>query len=140
MVEEGHILVNHTYDHPHMETLDPEARLSQLSRTEAIVQQLTGATTKPYFRPPYGSYDRQVLLDVAGAGDRYSVMWTVDSLGWKGLPPHDVASRCLERAKPGAIFLMHVGSASTDFLALPEILDGLADAGYRFATIEEMVP
>ncbi|HUG32893.1 MAG TPA: polysaccharide deacetylase family protein [Acidimicrobiia bacterium] len=87
MIDEGHTLMNHTYDHPHMETLTTEQRLEQLRRTESIIVGLTGASTKPYFRPPYGAYNDRVLIDVASDGYRYSVMWTVDSLGWRGISP-----------------------------------------------------
>ena len=40
MIEEGHALINHTYDHPHMETLSTDQRLSQLARAEEIVKAL----------------------------------------------------------------------------------------------------
>jgi hypothetical protein len=33
----------------------------------------------------------------------------------------------------------HVGSTSTDVLALPAIVDGLLAGGYRFATIHELI-
>ena len=67
------------------------------------------------------------------------VVWTGDSLGSKGNDPAAVAERCLEAAAPGNIFLFHVGSASTDVLALPAVVDGLLAGGYRFATIDEFV-
>ncbi len=52
MIDEGHTLMNHTYNHPHMATLATADRLDQLQRTEAIVFDLTGTTMIPYFRPP----------------------------------------------------------------------------------------
>lgn len=140
MVGEGHTLMNHTYNHPHMETLTTAERLDQLEKTEAIVFDLTGASMIPYFRPPYGAYNNQVLVDVGAAGYAYSIMWTVDSLGWKGIPATDVVARCLDNAAPGAIFLFHVGAKSTDSEALPAIVAGLVDAGYSFATIPELIP
>jgi len=140
MVEEGHVLINHTYDHPHMETLNTDQRLGQLARTENIIRGLTGTTTRPFFRPPYGSYNNQVLIDVGKAGYRYSVMWTVDCLGWKGLPPSEVAARCESALQPGAILLMHVGAASTDYAALVDIIAAIDQNGYRYVTIQELLP
>jgi peptidoglycan/xylan/chitin deacetylase (PgdA/CDA1 family) len=140
MAVEGHTLINHTYDHPDMQTLDTTERLAQLARAEEMILGLTATSTKPYFRPPYGSCNADVLLDVGSAGYKYSVMWTVDSLGWKGFEPSAVAARVVDAAKPGAIVLMPVGSASTDYQALPAILDALDDAGYRYVTIAELVP
>ena len=39
----------------------------------------------------------------------------------------------------GSPLLMHVGAASQDAAALPDIIDGLRDLGYRFVTVNEMV-
>lgn len=140
IVDEGHALINHTYDHPHMETLKTAQRLDQLARAEEIIHENTGADMRPYFRPPYGSYNNQVLIDVASAGYRYSVMWTVDCLGWKGLPPAEVVARCEGSLQPGAILLMHVGAASTDYAALEDIIAAIDRGGYRYATIPELLP
>jgi peptidoglycan/xylan/chitin deacetylase (PgdA/CDA1 family) len=76
-----------------------------------------------------------VLDDVGAIGFRYTVMWTVDSLGWRGLSADDVVRRVLDLAQPGAIVLMHVGSQSTDGQALPAVIDGLRAAGYTFVSI-----
>jgi peptidoglycan/xylan/chitin deacetylase (PgdA/CDA1 family) len=141
MFVEGHVLMNHTYDHPHMETLTTAQRLSQLSRAESSVAVTTGSTStmRPWFRPPYGAYSGQVLVDVASVGYDYSVMWTVDSLGWQGLAPASVTRRCLDRAVPGAIYLLHVGAQSTDWAALPAIVDGLREEWYGFVTVPEVI-
>lgn len=83
--------------------------------------------------------DDSVIDDVGAWGYRYVVMWTVDSLGWQGKPPSEVVRRCLERVSPGAILLFHVGSASTDAVALPTIIDELSAGGYTFSTVAELV-
>jgi peptidoglycan/xylan/chitin deacetylase (PgdA/CDA1 family) len=80
-----------------------------------------------------------VDADAATAGYRYELMWTVDSLGWKGTPARTVVSRCLGAASPGAIFLFHVGAASTDAAALRGIIAGLEADGYRFLTASQLV-
>lgn len=139
MVSEGHVLMNHTYDHPHMETLTSAERLDQLAKAEAAVAAVGGGAMIPWFRPPFGAYNNQMLIDVRSAGYTHSVMWTVDSLGWQGLDPEAVALRCLDGASNGAIYLMHVGSASTDYDALPAIIQGLRERGYRFVTVAEVI-
>lgn len=137
----GHQLVNHTADHRSFtgfstdsEPLSAAERADQLRRAEASIRSATGGPgTAGWFRPPYGDLDAGVERDVAAAGWPTVLMWTVDSLGWKGIPADEVVARCLGKAEPGAIFLFHVGSASTDADALQRIIDGLQDAGYRFA-------
>jgi peptidoglycan/xylan/chitin deacetylase (PgdA/CDA1 family) len=66
-------------------------------------------------------------------------MWTVDSLGWNGLSAAAITERCLSNAEPGAIYLLHVGSASQDAVALQSIIDGLRANGYSFATVPALI-
>jgi peptidoglycan/xylan/chitin deacetylase (PgdA/CDA1 family)/LysM repeat protein len=137
MVNEGHTLINHTYDHASWTgnstgaaPLTRQQRWDELDQTESIIEQLTGTTTLPYFRPPYGDYDQSVLDDVGARGYAYSVMWTVDSRGWTGIPAPQITQRCLDNATPGAIYIFHVGSASQDGVALQDVIDGLRAKGY----------
>jgi peptidoglycan/xylan/chitin deacetylase (PgdA/CDA1 family) len=143
---EGHVLINHSYDHPSFTgystgtaPLSTTARLDQLARAEAAIQAAAGVPGKPWFRPPYGDEDESVRVDVGSAGYRYEVMWTVDSLGWQGLAAAEVTARCLDGASPGAIYLFHVGSGSTDHAALQPVIDGLRARGLGFATVAELV-
>jgi peptidoglycan/xylan/chitin deacetylase (PgdA/CDA1 family) len=139
IVDAGHVLINHTDTHPDMTTIGSSARLAELAGAERAVADAGGSSMKPFFRPPFGAYDTSVLADLGAAGYRYSIHWTVDSLGWKGLDPAKVAERCLEGAGDGGIILMHVGSQSTDIDALPTVIDGLRDAGYGFVTVAELL-
>jgi peptidoglycan/xylan/chitin deacetylase (PgdA/CDA1 family) len=146
IVNEGHELINHTYDHASFTggstgrpALNQAERWDELDRTETIVQQIAGATTKPYFRPPYGDYDDSVNADVGARGYAYNVMWTVDSRGWTGLPGGDIVQRCLDMAEPGAVYVFHVGSASQDGPALQGIIDELRAAGYGIGPVSDVL-
>jgi peptidoglycan/xylan/chitin deacetylase (PgdA/CDA1 family) len=146
IVADGHVVMYHSYDHPSFTgvssddvALTTEARWSQLDRAEAMISSTTGRTSLPYFRPPFGDQDTSVARDAGARGYRYLVMWTVDSLGWKGTDPSDVVARCVGLAEPGAIMMFHVGSASTDAEALPAVIDQLSAQGYTFVTIDELV-
>lgn len=141
IAEEGHTLINHSYDHPsftgrstNMAPLTQAQRWEQLDQTQSIIQDLASASTKPYFRPPYGDYDDPVNADVYARGYLYNVMWTVDSLGWNGLAADAIVERCLQLAEPGAIYVFHVGSASQDAAALQAVIDGLRGMGYTIGS------
>ncbi len=103
------------------------------------IRTITGRSTKPYFRPPYGDYDGSVLCDAYTAGYNYVVMWTVDTLGWNGASVDEIVQTVLSTAEPGAIFIMHVGSQSQDALALQRVIDGLKVQGYSFGTIADIL-
>jgi len=146
IVVEGHVVMNHSYDHPSFTgvssddvVLTTAARWDQLDRAETSIRSITGATSLPYFRPPFGDQDASVARDAGARGYRYLVMWTVDSLGWKGLPAADVVTRCVDHAQTRAIILFHVGSASTDAAALPDIIEQLRARGYHFLSVPELL-
>jgi peptidoglycan/xylan/chitin deacetylase (PgdA/CDA1 family) len=147
IVREGQQLINHSYDHPsftgrstNTAPLSREQRWSQLDRTEAVVRDLAGASTLPYFRPPYGDFDDSVNADVGARGYSYNIMWTVDSRGWQGISADEIVARCLSLAEPGAIYIFHVGSASQDGPALQRVIDGLRAAGYSFVPLSIYAP
>ena len=146
MADEGHTFINHTYHHPSLTgfaTKKPplgaaEIR-AELDATEAAVQRIAGATTKPWFRPPYMDMNAAAIRVVAGAGYPLIAMHTVDSLGWQGLPTNQLVERCLSKAVPGAIYIFHVGVQSTDYSGLGRIIDGLVAAGYEITTMPDVL-
>ncbi|HXG40058.1 MAG TPA: polysaccharide deacetylase family protein [Candidatus Limnocylindrales bacterium] len=133
---------NHSWDHPDFRDLDPAAIEDQLTRTEALVRELTGQSTKPFFRPPFGGQNGAVLAAVGRAGWAYTVMWDIDTIDWKptsqgGPTADDIVTRVLSRVRPGSIVLMHLGGYHT-LDALPAIVDGLRDKGLEPVTLAEM--
>jgi peptidoglycan/xylan/chitin deacetylase (PgdA/CDA1 family) len=146
IVADGHELMNHSYDHRSFTGFSAKPpvlryadRLTEIERAEGIISTIAEVTTKPLFRPPYGDQDESVLEVVAAAGYRYSVLWTVDSLGWRGASTSVIVDRCLRYAVPGGIYVLHVGVGSRDVEATAVIVEGLRARGYRFATIGQLI-
>ena len=141
IIAAGNQIVNHTWDHRSFTGastggtgLTAAEIERELSSADNLLRQFTADGSAAWFRPPYG--DRTWATDsaAAAAGYRYELMWTVDTLGWKGVPVATVVQRVLSAASPGEIVLMHVGAASTDAAALPELITALEARGYRFVT------
>lgn len=62
MVEEGHIVGNHTYHHPDMSKIsDKQSFEKELKDLENLYTQVTGQTMKKYYRPPQGKYSENNL-------------------------------------------------------------------------------
>ncbi|MCS7246192.1 MAG: polysaccharide deacetylase family protein [Thermomicrobium sp.] len=148
MLQEGHVLINHSDTHPSFTgfstgrpALPVDRRLAELRGAEEAVALVSGSreTMRPYFRPPYGDYDRALLEQLPTAGYTVVVLWTVDSLGWRGIAPEQVVDRVVRAAAPGAIVLLHVGAQSTDAAALPALIDALEREGYRFLTVRDVL-
>ena len=62
MVNEGHIVGNHTYHHYDMSKIsDPASFRKELSDVETLFEQTTGEVMKKYYRPPQGIYSEENL-------------------------------------------------------------------------------
>lgn len=146
MVNEGHMLFNHSWSHPsftglYTQTapLTAEERWDELRRTEATVRDLTGYDLRPYFRPPYGDHDDGMRRDVAAAGYGVTLLWSCDSRDSLGATAAEIMINCIDDAAPGRIVLLHVGAQSAAFEALPAMIDSLAARGFAFVTVEQLL-
>jgi peptidoglycan/xylan/chitin deacetylase (PgdA/CDA1 family) len=146
MVADGHQLMNHTWDHrsftgasTRTRPLSRSERWAELDRTEAAIHELTGQSTLPYFRAPFGDDDRTVEADAGARGYRYDILWTVDTGGWAGASVGQIIAKSSAGAAPGAIIVMHVGAASLDGPALQGVIDAIRQRGLGFATISQLV-
>ncbi len=146
IAREGHVIINHTYSHPSFtgystgkQPLGEDLRYQQVMEAEMVISSIAGVSPRPLFRPPYGDIDDDLLAQLGAWGYEWLVMWTVDSLGWDGLPATDIVERCLDRVESGAIYLFHVGAASADHAALAAIIEGLRNGGWEFVTVPELI-
>jgi peptidoglycan/xylan/chitin deacetylase (PgdA/CDA1 family) len=144
IVREKHTIINHTYSHcsftgsrTNSAPLSYQERANELWKTESVFQSIAGASSKPYFRPPYSDHNTSVLADIYTCGYRYNILWSVDSDGWRGLTKEKILQRVLKGLEPGAIYLFHVGSQSQDGPALDAIISVLRERGYGFVAIDD---
>jgi peptidoglycan/xylan/chitin deacetylase (PgdA/CDA1 family) len=136
-------LGNHSWDHPSFTELTAAQMADQLDRTEAAIAALVGRTTRPWFRPPFGSWNAAVRDGVGAAGWSSIIMWDVDTIDWRptaegGPSAADIVAKVLANAQGGSIVLMHLGGYNT-LEALSGIVSGLEDRGLRPVTLDEML-
>ena len=138
-------LGNHSYSHPDFRTLPNRRIRRQLRRTEAAVARWCTQNLRPFFRPPYGGVNDRVLATVGSVGYRFTVLWDVDTIDWRPVrndPPgptaDQIVAKVLGNVRGGSIVLMHLGGYET-LEALPGIVAGLADAGYRPVTLDSLL-
>lgn len=146
IIDRGHHVMNHTYSHrsftgesPGTEPLTPEERRAEIVDTEEVIREIAGYEVAPYFRFPYGDYDRSDLALLKELGYDYTMWWGCDSLAWMGSTAEDIVQRCgVEQASPGAIVLLHV-DPEADFKALPGLIETLQAGGYDLITLEQLI-
>ncbi|HEU4751467.1 MAG TPA: polysaccharide deacetylase family protein, partial [Armatimonadota bacterium] len=114
IAEAGHEIGNHSWNHPAFTKLSDDAIRDQLRRTEAVLEETTGRSSRPYFRPPLGARDARVRQIVGDEG-YLTVYWTLDSRDSvdRGITAEQIRERVLAKAEPGSISLMHCGSQAS---------------------------
>lgn len=139
VVAAGHAIGNHTWDHP-TSYMDRETAAKQIDSTNDYIFETAGVRTA-LFRPPGGAL-RNGLADYARNRQDVVVLWSVDTLDWQATTSVQMlVSTVLNDAKPGGIVLMHDGGGNRwrTVEALPAIIAGLRDLGYRFVTVPELL-
>jgi peptidoglycan-N-acetylglucosamine deacetylase len=138
-------LGNHSYSHRDFRTLTAGEIVDELHRTEAAAAPYCSQALPPFFRPPYGGYDADVLAAVGAAGYARTVMWDVDPIDWRPIvndPPgptaDQIVAKVLGTARGGSIVLMHLGGYET-LHALPRVVAGLASNGFELVTLDELL-
>lgn len=135
ILDEGHVLANHSYSHAILTKLDQQGREDEINKTNLLINKSKNGNNT-LFRPPYGSRDKE--LDTLTSKDgMISVMWNIDSMDWADPIPESIADRTLlelEKTKKGILLFHDIHKQSV--YALPTILNALAEQGYRVVTLD----
>lgn len=140
MVDEGHIVGNHTATHPDMSKItDREAFSKELSEVEELFLQITGKDLPKFYRPPQGIYSEENLKLAQELGYK-TVFWSLAYADWDNnkQPTREYAlSKLLPRTHNGAVILLHATS-KTNAELLDELLTTWKQQGYTFKSIDAL--
>ena len=152
IMEEGHAIGNHTYDHADMSELSPRRMRAELRSTQQAVDDALGYHhPMVLMRPPYGnpyfegSQALPAFREVVRGEGLIPVAWTVDPGDYRrgGLPGGIV--RAVVRAEEGGregegdeVLLLHDNHEQTA-QALPQIIDYYEGKGRTFADVDELL-
>ena len=142
IVNEGHVIGNHSYSHENLPKLSVDKFQNQIERTESVLQGLIGYAPR-LIRPPYGAINEEQVKWIAD--HHYLIVnWNVDSLDWKSLNSDQVLHNIMQQTKPGSIILQHSGGADSQDLsgtvqAIGPLISKLKAAGYTFVTVPELL-
>lgn len=136
MRRDGDQIGNHGYNHGHPNQLSYAENVTDIERTNQIVQKIVGFSPRVY-APPYGEFNSMVLR-AAHSLHMTLVMWTIDTIDWR--PSSSITymvSKVLAKASPGSLVLMHPTDRTA--LALPKIIAGLKHQGYHLVTVTHLL-
>lgn len=137
VIDEGHGLGNHTYDHANLAQLSAAGVKDQLLHAAEKIGPEAGAC----FRPPYGALNDRAR-QVASSVDMQPVLWTIDTDDWSPSASVGSISAQLRKAHPGSVVLMHDGGGdrTATAAALDKVIPELQAKGYQFATVPICMP
>ncbi|MCX4620451.1 polysaccharide deacetylase family protein [Streptomyces albogriseolus] len=144
MVDEGHELGLHTFNHPDL-SLQSTKRIDwELSQNQLALTGAAGIRTS-LFRPPYSSFSAAMdneswpVTKYIGSRGYLTVVNNTDSEDWKRPGVDEIIRRATPENGKGAIVLMHDsgGDRSQTVAALDRFLPDLKDKGYQFDNLTE---
>ncbi|MDQ0287621.1 peptidoglycan-N-acetylmuramic acid deacetylase [Desulfofundulus luciae] len=138
MVAEGHIVGNHTMNHPSLPDISDEEIKKELQSVEELFTKLTGKKMK-YLRPPKGEYSERTLAVTRQLG-YYNIFWSLALVDWVPMPggPQEAYQSVMDNLHNGAVILLHAVSRDNTE-ALDRILKDARAQGYTFKTLDDLV-
>ena len=149
---DGHVIGNHTYDHPRWEFTTPELIREQIEKTENIVDQVLkdrypNGYPHRYFRPPYGlpwtrggtHATRKILQHVLDEKRIQLTLWHVDSEDWRYSEAGEIihhVKRCLNPVQ-GGIILFH-DTRDTVIFVLEKMLALSKERNYEIVSLSKL--
>ena len=140
MVEEGHIVGNHTMHHYDMSKIADKGVFSkELQDLETLYKDVTGQEMPKFYRPPQGTYSEENLKMAKELGYK-TVFWSLAYVDWNNdsQPTKEQAfAKLLPRTHDGAVVLLH-STSKTNAEILDQLLTKWKEMGSSFASVEEL--
>lgn len=138
MIDGGHIVGNHTVNHPNLPKQSVETEKKELSDLNKMCEEMYGVSMK-YMRPPEGEYSERVLAVAKDMGYK-TILWSFAYKDWD-INMQQGADYAFNQVTPylhdGAILLLHAVS-SDNANALEDIINYAKNEGYTFKSLDEL--
>lgn len=137
MIDEGHVVGNHTVNHPSMPDLDNDKLKEEITTLHTAVYEKFGYEMK-YLRPPKGEFSERTLSLTKSLGYT-TVMWSFAYDDWDENKQGREAygkEKILSNVHNGAVILLHANSKDNCNI-LDEIIKEIKNQGYEFKTLDE---
>jgi peptidoglycan/xylan/chitin deacetylase (PgdA/CDA1 family) len=137
---EGHLVLNHTWSHPHLPALTPAQVRRQVLRTQRVLRQAGAPMPFKLLRPPFGDVDAAVDAQLTRLGYHH-VNWDVVATDWDvATTSAEIRDTIVDAFRPGLVILMHDGAIDSangpaDEAALPQVIHRAKQLGYCFGQL-----
>ena len=137
MIDEGHIVGNHSTTHPSFPKLTRTQMAEEIAKLDDYLLE-NFSYTSPYFRFPSGEHSENALELVTSIGFK-SIFWSIAYTDWdtsKQSGEEYAHSTVTSRFHSGAVILLHAVSRD-NAQALGRIIDTAHSEGYQFKTLDD---
>lgn len=141
MVDEGHCVGNHTYNHLDMSKISDKASFQkEMDAVAKLFKEITGRELAMYYRPPQGKYSTANLQMAKELGYK-TFFWSLAYVDWyqdKQPTKEEAFEKLTGRIHPGAIVLLH-STSQTNGEIMDELLTKWEEMGYSFRPLSDLV-
>ncbi|WP_151082926.1 polysaccharide deacetylase family protein [Nocardioides cynanchi] len=143
LVDAGHEVAVHGWTHTCLAVVPPRRLADELTRTRALLEELSGAPVQ-WYRPPYGVQTAAGVWGARRAGLR-TVLWSAWGVDWAaGATPSTIVDRVTRAVRPGGTVLLHDTDRTSapdswrrTLLATATLLDRWREDGIPVGTLRE---
>ena len=138
MIEEGHIIGNHTVNHLNLPKQSPETVENEIVALNTMCEEMYGYKMT-YMRPPEGEFSEKTL-DISNSLGMRNIMWSFAYKDWD-INAQKGADYAYQSVMPylhnGCVILLHAVS-SDNASALERIINDAKAQGYTFKSLDEL--
>ena len=137
MINEGHIIGNHTVNHKSMPTLTEEQLTKEIMTLHTNIYERYNYEMR-YMRPPKGEYSERSLNVVTKLG-YIPVMWSFAYADWdeaKQPSKQEGIDKIVKNVHNGEIMLLHATS-KTNMEILDTVIKQIKEMGYEFKSLDD---
>ena len=135
MIDEGHLVGNHSYTHPSMPTLSLTKASGEITKMDHYIEENFNYRMT-LFRPPMGEFSERTLALAQHLGYK-SIFWSFAYVDWnpkKQMGTEKAYKKVVSGLHPGAIYLLHAVSKDNAEI-LGSFIDEAKKGGYEFAKL-----
>jgi peptidoglycan/xylan/chitin deacetylase (PgdA/CDA1 family) len=137
IADRGHELGNHTFGHHNLRLASLAAAMQDITLGERLIEHDSQRKIL-FFRPPGGNLNPPLIKMTTGMGLKI-ILWNIDPRDWDPASSKEhIVNNVLSNLQPGSIVVMHEGHQRT-LDALPDLIEGIRQRGYRIVTISELL-
>ena len=137
MIDEGHIIGNHTVNHKSMPSLSDEELKKEVMDLHQVIYEKFGYEMK-YIRPPKGEFSERTLSLSEQLGYK-TVMWSFAYVDWdeKKQPScEEGIKKITENLHNGEVMLLHATS-KTNADIMDHVIKKTREMGYEFKSLDD---